>query len=513
MARNGTETVNHSSWNVDAGDRLVLGCIALFCLITAICPIVRAFYHFEVNYKEGWMMYNTLAVVHHVPLYGTKYGWTTVDYPALSFYIMAYLSRWSRDYLLTGRLVSLVSFGICALLVGAIVRKLTGRLAPALFASAFCVGLFCSAATRYIGLDDPQMLAEVFFLSGLLLYLSNGPSWGRIGLIVFLFVLGGNIKHNLLDLPLALFIDLCLTSRRKAVQFLLFAAVLVSGSILVSMKAAGPFFIQNMLSVRPYSPVGAIADFLYYYGTIFLPFIAALMWAIKERRDEPNRLIAIFFFTSLFTGIFFSGGSGISINVYFGNFFAISIIMGMLLYSAWKSPSTIRYKFLGRWGLPIAMSASLLVAFTFSGYVNIWKRIKMMPDEQKQYDAEVSFIRKQPGSAICESLLRCFDAGKPYVYDPYSSTRLVYLKKLDSGDIVDKIETFDYGAIQLHGPLQSLERPNERFPNDVLDAIGHYYNLSAQDQECAIYVPNSGRKNAANVEARLRPLSGNRRSP
>ena len=512
MPRQNTVVPEDRAWAVGTGDWLVLGLFAAFALITAICPIVRAFYHFELDYKEGWMVYNAVAVSHHLPLYGTKYGWTIVDYPALSFYIMAYLSRFFHDYLLTGRLVSLGSFGACCVLVGLIVRKLTGRFAPAFFAATFCAALFFAAATHYMGLDDPQMLAEVFFLSGLLLYISRAPILGRIALIVFLFVLGGNIKHNLLDLPLAVFIDLWLTSRRKALQFLLFSAVFVACSIVGSIKAAGPFFIQNMLSVRPYSLLGALSDFVYYYYAIFIPFIAALIWAIKERRNLSNRVIAIFFFTSLFTGIFFSGGSGIAMNVYFGNFFAIAIVMGMLLYAAWRSPSPfLRYKFLGRRSIPLILCASLLLAFLLSGYANVWGRVARMPEEQRRFDADVAFLKAQPGPAICESLLRCYYAEKPYIYDPYSATRLVNLKKLDSGELVAEIEKFHFGAIQLHGPLQSLERPNERFPNDVLDAIGNYYNLAAQDQDCAIYVPKLSSKGVAEVRPTLaRSDSGTR---
>jgi hypothetical protein len=482
------------AWAVDTSDRLVLGLFSIFALITAIHPVVRAFYHFEVNYKEGWMVYNAVAVTRHLPLYATKYGWTTVDYPALSFYIMAYLSHFSHDYLLTGRLVSLGSFGICCALVGIIVRKLTGHFAPAIFGAAFCAALFFTAAPQYMGLDDPQMLAEVFFLSGLLLYISKPPTLQRIALIVFLFVLGGNIKHNLLDLPLAVFIDQWLSSRQKALQFLFFSAVFVACSIVVSIKAAGPFFVQNILSVRPYSLLGALGDFAYYYYLIVVPFVAALIWAFKERKNTPSRVISIFFFASLFTGMFFSGGTGISINVYFGNFFAISIIMGMFLCAAWRVPATfVKYKFLGRHSPPLILFASLLLTFVLSGYSNIWTQVAELADKQRRFDAEVSFVKDQPGPAICESLLRCYDAGKPYVYDPYSATRLVDLKKLSSAQLVGEIETSQYGAIQLHRTLPSLERPNERFPNDVLDAIGHYYNLASQDQDCAIYVPKTSR--------------------
>jgi hypothetical protein len=144
---------------------------------------------------------------------------------------------------------------------------------------------------------------------------------------------------------------------------------------------------------------------------------------------------------------------------------------------------------------------SLLVPFALSGYSNVPHRVAELPEKQRRFDAEVSFLKAQPGPAICESLLRCYYAGKPYIYDPYSATRLVNLKKLDSSQLVGEIQKAKYGAIQLHGPLPSLERPNERFPADVLDAIGNYYNLSAQDQDCAIYAPKSGSK--AVTESRL----------
>jgi hypothetical protein len=494
MSGESNPLLGRRAWVLDTRDWLILGLFSIFAIITAIYPVVRAFYHFEVNYKEGWMVYNALVVTRHLPLYATKYGWTTVDYPALSFYIMAYLSHFSQDYLLTGRFISLGSFGICCALVGLIIRKLTGRFAPAIFGAAFCAALFFAAAPQYMGMDDPQMLAEVFFLSGLLIYISKPPTLQRIALIVFLFVLGGNIKHNLIDLPLAVFIDQWLSSRRKALQFLFFSAVFVACSIVISIKAAGPFFIQNMLSVRPYSLLGALGDFAYYYYLIVVPFAAALIWAFKERKDTPGRVISIFFFASLFTGLFFSGGTGISVNIYFGNFFAISIIMGLFLYAPWSVPAAFdKYRFLGRHSFPLILFASLLLAFFMSGYLNVWARVAELPDKQKRFDAEVSFLKDHPGPTICESLLRCFEAGKPYVYDPYSATRLVNLKKLSSAEMVGEIETLRYGAIQLHGALPSLERPNERFPSDVLDAIGHYYNLASQDQDCAIYVPKTSR--------------------
>ena len=295
-------------------DWLALWGLALFALITSICPIVRAFYHFEINYVDGWNVYNALRIVQHVPLYGAKYAWTTVNYPALSFYVNAYLTRYTHSYLLTGRLISLLSLALSCLLIGLIIRKLTGNLAAAFFGGFFCLALFCAVATRYVGMNDPQMFAQVFFLAGLLVYVSKTPTLGGIAIVAILFILGGNIKHNLLEFPIAVFIDLCLTSRRKAIQFALLSAVLLGASIMLNTKLGGPFFVSNLLSPREYSFLGGIVDFLGNYWPILLPFVIACIWVKMNWGDKTRRLICIFFVVSLIVDVSIAGGIGISIN-------------------------------------------------------------------------------------------------------------------------------------------------------------------------------------------------------
>ena len=72
---------------------ITLAILAVFSLATLYFPLVRAFYRFEFNYNEGWNVYNTQAAMQHLPLYYPKYGWTTVNYPFLSFYLVGYVSH------------------------------------------------------------------------------------------------------------------------------------------------------------------------------------------------------------------------------------------------------------------------------------------------------------------------------------------------------------------------------------------------------------------------------------
>ena len=219
----GTTEVLSSKGTFSIAEALVWITLAVLCafsLATLYYPMVRTFYRFEINYNEGWNVYNTQAAMQHLPLYYPKYGWTTVNYPFLSFYIVGYVSHFIGDYLLTGRLLSLVALLVSCVLVGLIVKKLTGGWGPAVFAGAFCLGLFCSRMPSYVAMDDPQMLAHPFFLCGLWLYLAAPPSTMLIAGITSLFVLGGNIKQNLLPAPISVLSDLFITSSSKAVRFM-----------------------------------------------------------------------------------------------------------------------------------------------------------------------------------------------------------------------------------------------------------------------------------------------------
>ena len=64
---------------------ITLAILLAFSLVTLVYPMARAFYRFEINYNEGWNVYSTQAAMQHLPLYYPKYGWTTVNYPFLSF--------------------------------------------------------------------------------------------------------------------------------------------------------------------------------------------------------------------------------------------------------------------------------------------------------------------------------------------------------------------------------------------------------------------------------------------
>jgi hypothetical protein len=464
---------------------ITLAILFAFSLVTFYYPMVRAFYRFEINNYEGWNVYVTQAAMQHRALYPARQG--GVGYPFLSFYLVGYVSHFVGDYLLTGRLISLVALLVSCVLVGLIVKRLTGGWGSAVFGGVFCLGLFCSRTLTYVGMDDPQMLAHPFFLLGLWLYLGPPPSTLRIGGITSLFILGGNVKQNLLPAPISVLSDLFTTSLSRAVRFMLFGVFFLALSIAVNLLVGGPGFVSSMLAPRPYSLGTARGAFFSFYSPLGLPLALSAFWSIWQYHNRQARAISFYFFSSLLIGVAFAGGMGVNANTFFDSLFAMSIIMGACLDSLWKAPipslgKGARWRFL----VPVLLYSTVVMEYVPRG-LTLPKLLSELPLRQKLFDQEVSFLAAQPGPAICESLMLCYDAGKPYIVSPFALGASARLGKGKNNEIVKQIADKEYGAIQTETPAN--QKPSARFPDEVLDAIDRSYVEALTGQDCHIYVP------------------------
>jgi putative effector of murein hydrolase LrgA (UPF0299 family) len=490
-------------------------------LIAAIGPFCRAFYRVEIDYNEGWNIYNAEIVAAHGWLYPVKYGWTSNNYPMLSFAVMAGLHRLTHEYLFTARMVSLLSLLCSAGLVGAIVHRLCGAVGqkgtvgrsgywPAVLAALFTVALFCADADVYVGSDDPQMLAQVFFLAGLYVYLATRRSVGGIAGATALFVVGGFIKHNPVDFPLAVLIDLALISRRKAVWFSVCGLALLAVGVALSVHFGGPHFLDQILALRRWSVGKAAYQLRNTLGPILLPVCVAIFMAARLRKDESSRIAAIFLASSLLMGAYFGGGEGVSMNSLFDAMLATAILLGLFLYETedgeaedgrWNEAFWVRA---GAWdwfsGAPTAATlfAWLFIPLIISGNWNVVRVMRETSASEARFDAEVGMLAARSGTALCESLLRCHEAGKPYIYDPCNATRLIQLGRLDQKSFVQEIRARRFGAIQLDVPpddeaeVQRIDPSlHERFTPEMLEAIRASYVVALKNEDGVIYVPAS----------------------
>lgn len=479
------EGKSRSRNKVDFRDWSVLLFLAATCLYLARVRLVRVFYHLQINGNEGFNAYNAIRALHH-DLYSARFGWTAVNYPFLSFYLIGHLSLVFGDPVLIGRVLSLTSLAILCVLIGFIVNHLTGSAASALFAATFCFAVFNTVAPNYVGMDDPQMLAQVFFLLGFFVYLKHPESNSALVLVVVLFAIGVNIKHNPIAAPIAVLVDATLISRARAARYLLLGLLALVVSYAANVWIGGPYFLSQLLTPRVYS-----VDKLLRCANLLLPaaipILLAAIWSALSLKNRNDRIMGLYFFGSLVAGLFFFGGRGTAMNVFFDLFLAISIILGILHHSLWNS-SYAPFKTASPWrlALPFVFVGGLYSYLPLHGSFRAGLQSK-----QQAFQEDVTYLIAQPGPAICEDILACYYAQKPFAYAPFNSTSLVRFGKLNPKEMIDQISARKFGAIEAAGTLSELtvEPHTDRFPPEILQAIGANYRIGRQSPWSVIYVP------------------------
>ena len=451
-------------------------------------PFARAFFHVEISYNEGWNLYNAAEFANHQLLYPVRFGWTSNNYPMLSFVLFAELHRLTHDYLFTARMVSLLSLLAASGLVVAIVRVLGGSLRAAWLGGMFCLAIFCADTTNYVGADDPQLLAQAIFLGGLLLYIIRRQSLLAIALAALLFVIGGSVKHNPIDIPLAVLIDMAILSWRRAIWFSVCGIVFAAASVALHLRFGGPYFLAQLLMPRFYVDGKVFQQFLDVFGPLLVPFVVAIVMAFRLRNDPSRRIATILFVTSLVVGGYFGGGEGVSINCLFTALVATAILIGLFCSRMEANPRAMQ-----GW-VPVGLFAWLIVPLIVFGNWNPVRQLRDTAQLQRRFEQEVAFLGQHPGPALCESLLRCALAGKPYRYDPFNSTRLIRFHKLDELELVEQIQRRDFSVIELESPVQQelpVDFHEERFTPMVLTSIASNYTAALVHDGATLYLPKA----------------------
>ncbi len=481
--------------------RILLACIA-FTLLTTIYPFARTFFRIEVDYNEGWNIYNAARVAHHLFIYPVAYGWQSVNYPMLSFAVMALLHHFTNDYLYTARIVSLLSLLGCCTLVGFIVWHLAGPHSTsktvAILSGFLCLAVFCTSADPYVGMDDPQLFAHFFFLLAFYLYLRDRANFAAVTVSAAVFVLAGNIKHNALDFPFAVLIDLFLLNGfrglPRALWFVLVGVALAGLSIYLNIHFGGPYFITEMLAPRSWTLKKVFESVEAALGPLLIPMLFSIVAAATMLRDPKRRVAGILFFAALLLGSLFGGGIGVFTNTFFSCFFAMIIVLGIVAVDLKQG----RYA----WGSRRLFNLSLRACFVptlFAWMIipalvaGIWNPVAMLrrtAASQREFDAEVAFLRQRSAPVLCESLLRCYFAGQPYVYDPFNATRFLRFHKLDPALVINGLDTGAYSAVQFDQSPDADVTVTERFSPEILAAIRRNYHLDMQGPDAAVDVPN-----------------------
>jgi hypothetical protein len=97
-------------------------------------------------------------------------------------------------------------------------------------------------------------------------------------------------------------------------------------------------------------------------------------------------------------------------------------------------------------------------------------------------------------------MLLCYEAGQPFILDPFNSRQYILASKVNQDELIRRIAAHEFGVIQLRADIcddpaaaacHILHYPQKfnRFTDDTLYAVDHYYKIGRRSQDGTFYVP------------------------
>lgn len=469
-----------------------------------LCLVARIFFRQPINYNEGWNVMFVSRLLSGGPLYGPidSLPLTPMNYPPLSFFIIGALSRATGDILLTGRIVTVFSSALVALMIYRIVAKVTGTKPPAVFAALFWVALLAGIAPGRFVMYDPQMLAHVFSVAALWLF----SEWRdvlnsrRIWLIALLFCLGIFTKHLLVAVPLSIAIALLIEDRGAFRRFAV-AAPAIGGTMAAAwFYYGGADLPANLIDSGRQVRIPWLMSHMWHIFferaliVVFAPFVLLLM-----RPRKLWRPYIIYFVVSLVIAAYASRGVGVDVNAWFDFFIGAALLFGIAA-AVIGNPEQAVLSSRRIVDLGFVLCALPVAVLALGVGVKRLYNFTALPRNQVAYERQVELLRSLPGPALSESLLLAYDAGKEFLLEPFNAAQLMVIGRVPETILTTPIRRREFAAIVLEADLQDALcgarwlgfTTLTRWTPDVLRAIADNYRpLDGEVAPFYFYVPRT----------------------
>ncbi len=409
--------------SMEAGSRRVLVLALLLGLIAAfstIWPIYRAFLDIEIDINEGWNAFFADAAMGRMPLYPSRDLLITNNYPPLSYYIVGGLGKLIGDPILTGRILSLIAVAGIAVCVAVAIKRLGGNGTAATIGALYYVATMCRFFSDYVGMNDPQLLAQAIMTAGFVSFLRAVQRDRGFAFPFLIMLVAGFIKHNIVVMPLASLIWLGIHKPRRMIEMVIFSiGVMTAGFVLCSEQYGADFF-SNMMTPRNY-------DWKLVYGAIghlqwLAVGLAAWFYAASKLVDPRVRLCNLLIVLALIIFFFQKSAEGVACNAQFELVIAVSIGVGLVFEFMPGLPIAHRFK-------PEMLRSIFLFAICLRllASTNI-QPMRLLFDckfhneiaaREAAMSATVNRVRLEPGDVMANTYA-CYRAGKPFVVDPFN---------------------------------------------------------------------------------------------
>lgn len=450
---------------------VVAACV--LCLMGLWRVVAALFLPVPLDPNEGWNAYHAAHAISGAPLYGTG-GYMIDNYPPLSFYLIGALGRLSGDAIVAGRLVSLISFAAVGWEIFALARRMGVRPVEAMAGVLLFAGALL-ASTDYVGMDDPQLLAEA--VAGLgLLALVDAPR--NIPAAAALFVLAFFVKQNVVAMALAAALWLLLRDRLAGLRLVACGLLFSCVGLLLFRYAYGVSLLSQLASARSYSWHGLRDGVSLWLGWSCVPLTGLAALAALRWRDERVCLVAIMAATGILTGILFLGGAGVDQNVLFDA--DIALALGAALVLNRLAPDWRGALLVLACAVPLLFAAEAQADEDWNT-ADYW--LHPFAGDAALSRSDIAFLKTRPGPALCEMLSFCYWAGKRAGVDVFNVGEAIRAGAMSDAPLVRAISRRRFSVIQID--------PDETAPlgAGIVRAMAGAYRLDHEDDFGSFYVP------------------------
>ncbi|MBC8088136.1 MAG: hypothetical protein H7Z40_12785 [Phycisphaerae bacterium] len=443
-----------------------------------------------LNYNEGWNAYHALRLQQTGSPYPPPGGLVVNNYTPLWFSLLSAAGILTDNLIFAGRFIATMGLWTMFALAAAIGHALRGS-AGALAAFVAVLFVFASEANLYIGIADPQFVAQAAGAFALLLCVrARSATDVQYLAAMAVAVLAGFLKHNLAALPFALLVAALFERRATFLRVLLIAGVALAAGYLLSALVGGLAWPHQLLSARVYTLARLFRNGVPFVTANALGLFLAAVGLYTLPRGHVRRVLAIYLVTAVPLALFFVGGDGVAVNIFFDSM-VIMAISASLIAGARGSIRRPGVAGTSAPQIPPWTGALTLAAFFavigFPQFLETGLRLRH-PEEFDQraraFQDDVRFLREQPGSAICYQPALCYLAGKPLVYDPFNADQALLTGAMSADQVRNILQRENVQVIHASGTT-----PDSRgVPAPLAAEVASEFSVIRENENGAFYV-------------------------
>jgi hypothetical protein len=465
--------------------------LTIVVLILFVAPITRMFYRFSITYNEGWTVYHSDTASKGKQIYDND-PLTPVVYPPLFFYLEGLTGKLFGNFLMIGRLFSLLGLIGTAIFAALIVRIYSDNAVGSTFATIFFCGSVAAIAPQYVAMNDAQLTAHVLSAAGLWTYLKSTRNNSSLWPAALLVTASLFTKHNLIAVPAAISIDLLFRSWRDFLKWISLFLTFIAAFAVLTFLIAGPGFFDQVLTGRYVSIQKMLTQSRQFTTFSLIPMIAAIIWCI---RNPQHRVLILWLFFSILIGTITAAGFGTAMNMFFEAVLCMSVILGIFISNLKPVPQAL---------VPLILFLSIEVASVHELQMLLSKSLtSRFKKQQAEFLSDVEFLKNQQGNVVCGNPLLCFDAEKPLEFDPFNVSQRIMIGKMKEEDVVKLFQNGHFRMIQIkeqHYEENSTRSPEPEmfadtfFTRNMIAAIRENYEVERRSSTGNFYYYNKEQK-------------------